>query len=489
MIFNKRSPKIKKIDAILVAIMIAVTGIVLYKVGYIGKDEEKKVPNIQFITDEENRFLTVKSVSERILWDDIEIDGICDISQIGDYVLKGDKIVDCSGKIKIIHIPTNEELYTYVFPESPELSFSLLPSNLRDISPDDEGAHFNRLSNLREWWYYTVVFDESSGDLAGYVATIAFCHLSLGDLRGTFKPNLMVVTLHGPNGEEYGGIINKKRGGVLGFGLIGSPTLEASSPGVDVKFEETSWAKGNAPDWHVHAEDGDADKNNEIVIELDYLAQSPGLWIHSSRLIDKGKGSIAEYIFLGCKVTGKVTINDKEQKVTGTGHYQHSWSPGILRVAIKGWDWCHMTLENGWEIYYGKYYLRLPIIPTRKTILNPISALVITTDKGETLTILEDLDITVKKTDRLSLNIKLPSEINVQAKTNPLTQPLLRVNKIQLNIDIIAENTYDKIWRIPTNVGMKVGLNSVSGTISWLDDDQTYEVKLNGVGTIWSMRK
>jgi len=483
------NPKIKRIDAIIVVAMIAVAGIVLYKVGYIGKDEQKKVPNIQFITDEENRVLTIKSVSEKILWDDIEIDGLCDISQLGDYVKKGEKITDCSGTIKIIHKPTGTVLITHIFPQLPELPFSLVPSNLRDISPDDEGAHFNKISNTREWWYYTVVFDESSGDLAGYVATIGFCHLAWGDLKGTFKPNLLVVTLQGPNGEEFGGMINKKRGGVFGLGLIGSQTLVASSPGVEVKFEGNSWAKGNYPNWHVHAEDKDIDKNNEILIDLDYFAPSPGLWIHSTRLIDKGEGSIAEYIFLGCKVTGKVIINDKEQTVTGVGHYQHSWSPGILKVAIKGWDWCHMTLENGWEIYYGKYYLRTPIIPTKTTIINPISALVITTNKGETLTILENLDITVKKTDRLSLSVKLPSQINVQAKPNALTQPLLRISKIQLNIDITAKNTYDKIWRIPTNVGMKVGLNSVSGKISWLDDDGAHEIKLNGVGTIWNMRR
>lgn len=480
------SPRLKKIDAIIIVILIAITGIVLYKVGYIGKDE-KKIPNIQFIADEENRVLTIKFVSEKVLWDDIEIEGTCDSSKLGDYVKKGDKITDCSGTISIVYKPTGTLLYTYIFPQPPELPYSLMLGNMRDISPDDEGAHFNKISNTREWWYYTVVFDENSGDLAGYVATIGFCHLALGDLKWTFKPNLLVVTLHGPDGKEYGGLINKKRGGLLGLGLIGSSTLEATSPGVDVKFGD-SWAKGNSSNWHVHADSKDINKNNEIVLDLDYFASSSGLWIHSSRLIDKGEGCIAEYIFLGCKVTGKVKINDKEQKVTGVGHYQHSWSPGVLKMVIKGWDWCHMTLENGWEIYYGKYYLRNPIIPTRTTIFNPISALVITTNKGETLTILEDLDITVGKTDKLSLLIRLPSQINVCAKP-ALTQPLLKACKIQLNIDIVAKNTYDSIWRIPTNVGMRVGLNSVSGKISWSDDDGSHEIKLNGVGTIWNMRR
>lgn len=481
------NPKIKKIDAIIVVAMIAVAGIVLYKVGYIGKEEKAKVPSIKFIADEENGVLTVESVSEKILWEDIDIEGICDISQIGKYVTRGDKITDCSGTIKIRYKLTDTVLYTFAFPPPPELPMSLTPGNMRDISPDDEGAHFNKISNTREWWYYTVVFDENSGDLAGYVATIGFCHLAWGDLIGTFKPNLLVVTLHGPNGEEYGGIINEKRGGLIGLGLIGPSTLEASSPGVDVKFGD-SWAKGNSPNWHVHAEDGDIDKNNDLVMDLDYFASSSGLWTHSSRLLDKGEGCVADYIFLGCEVTGTVKINDKETKVTGVGHYEHSWSPGILKVAIKGWDWCHMTLDNGWNIYYGKYYLRNPIIPDKTTLINPISTLVITTNKGETLTILEDLDITIEKTDKLSLLIKLPSQINVKAKPNALTQPLLRPCEINLDIDIAAKNTYDKIWRIP-NVGMRVGLNSVSGKISWSDDDGAHEIKLNGVGTIWNMRK
>ena len=86
---------------------------------------------------------------------------------------------------------------------------SIIPGYMRSISPEDEGLHFDKLSVSREWWYYSVVFDENS-DLAGWVASISFNHMARSDLLGTSKPDMLILTLHGPNGEEYGGVINKE---------------------------------------------------------------------------------------------------------------------------------------------------------------------------------------------------------------------------------------------------------------------------------------
>ena len=103
---------------------------------------------------------------------------------------------------------------------------SIIPGTMRSISPDEEGLHYDKISVCREWWYYSVVFDDSS-ELAGWVASISFNHMARSDLIGTSKPDMLVVTLHGPNGEEYGGVINKERG----LGILNQPTLQAKTPG------------------------------------------------------------------------------------------------------------------------------------------------------------------------------------------------------------------------------------------------------------------
>lgn len=479
--------RLRKIDAIIIVAMILIAGFVFYRLGYIFDHDGPDIPDIQFKKDDQEKTLTVVSVSDQVLWKDIEIIGDCDTSALGRHVTEGDLIIECEGTITIRHIPTDTILSIWKFTAIENLPSSMLLGNMRDVSPQDEGAHFNKIGNTREWWYYTVVFDEES-ELPGWVATIGFCHMSWGDLRLTLKPDILLITLHSPDGKEYGGIINKKRGGILGLGILGTSGLEASTPGIDLKFGD-SWAKGEAPIWHVHAEDKEIDKENMIVIDLDYFAPSSPLWIYSNRIIDKGEGRLATYMYTGCEVSGTLKLDGLEFKVSGIGHHEHSWSPGFIKWIIKGWDWCHMRLENGWNIYYNKIYLRNQLLEIRTSRINPVSSFIITTDQGDTLTLLEDLDITVKKSDRIFLLLRMPSELNIRAKPNLLTQILLKKFNIHLDINIEADNTYEKIWKFPTYVGMKVGLNTVNGKISWKDEDGFHEIELNGIGTIWNMRR
>lgn len=481
------SIRTRKIDAIIIIAMIIIAGFVFYRLGYIFDSDGPDIPDIQFRKDDQEKTLTVVSSSDKVLWKDIEIIGDCDTSALGRFVVEGDKIIQCEGTVTIRHAPSDTILSTWKFSAIENLPFSMVTGNMRDVSPQDEGAHFNKLTNTREWWYYTVIFDEDS-ELPGWAATIGFCHMAWGDLRLTMKPDILVISLHSPDGEEYGGMINKKRGGILGLGILGTSGLDASTPGVDLKFED-SWAKGEAPIWHVHAEDNEIDEENEIIIDFDYFAPSSPLWVYSNRAVDKGEGRIATYMFTGCKVSGTIELNGQEFNVKGIGHHEHTWSPGFVKWTVKGWDWSHMRLENGWNIYYSKYYFRNQIFDARTTRVNPVSSLVITTNQGETLTLLEDLDITSKNSDRIFLLLKMPSELNIRAKPNILSQVLLKKYNIQLDIDIEAVNTFDKIWKFPTYVGMKIGLNTIDGKITWIDDDGNHEIELKGIGSIWNLRK
>ena len=420
----RKKNRIKKIDVVIVVVLLVIAGLVLTKAGFLTPFEEKIIEN------EDDSY---------------------------------------------------EAPPEPVQPTPPE---SILPGYMRSVTTEDEGVHYDKLSISREWWYFTAVLDGKNSDLKDWAITVSFNHMARGDLLGTDKPDLLVVTLHGPNGDEYGGMINKERG----LGLLQQPTLKAKTPGVSVTFED-SWAEGEAPEWHVHAEDNEIDTHHDIIIDLRYFAPSDPVWTYGSRALDISSSNLASYIFLSCNVTGTVIIDGNEYNVIGTGHHEHSWSPNVVtKGLINGWDWSHMTLDNGWNIYYSNYYPTPQFISSKSSKLNPYGSLLITTDQGDTITAIDNIDPTITATDeRIFPFVKMPSTISISAEPG-IQQPFLDTFDMKLSIDITAEDTYEKIWKFPTYVGMKVGRNTVVGTLTWSDNDGYHELKLKGTGTIWSMR-
>ena len=426
--------KFKKIDAIILVIMLLVTALVTYNTFFLETKKEKK------------------------------------------------EVISETPKVNVEKEFEKTELKPEPIP--PE---SMIFGFMRAVSPEDEGKHFHKILTCREWWYFTVVLDEKS-DLPGWTVIISFNHMAREDFLGQSKPDMMVLTIHGPNGEEYGGIITKERG----LGIIKQPTLQAKTPGVNLEFED-SWVEGKAPRWHVHAEDNDIDKEHDIVVDLDFFTKSDPIWTFGERTFQKSKSNIANYMFTGCNVTGTIEIDGLLHKVQGTGTHEHSWTPHIFTKAlIKEWDWFHIVLDNGWIIYFSNYRIRHNIIDSYTNIFNPLGTLLITTDQGKTFTVLESIETTVKKSDKseneVFLFVKMPSKINVYAKTSPL-QPFLENSNIELNLNIQFENTFDKVWKLPTYVGMKIGLSTVGGRLTWKDSEgEMQEVELEGTAASWSMR-
>jgi predicted secreted hydrolase len=375
-------------------------------------------------------------------------------------------------------------------PEIPTPPNSFIPSFRRDVSPDDEGVHYDKIRITREWWYYGAVFNQEDSELKDWTVAISFNHMAQGDLLGTLKPDLFVVTLFGKNGESFGGMVNKKRY----LGILNTGTLIGSSPGVNIEFEN-SWAEGEYPNWHVHAEDMDIDNEHEIIIDLDYSTTSLPVWTIGTRAFDKSKSSIANYLFTGCKVSGTIEIDGEVFEVNGTGHHEHSWSPkSVTKGLINGWDWFHLTLDNGWNIYESNYYPTPQFISTKTPAINPFGTLLITTDNGETLTELKNVDLKITREDaKIFPFVKMPVDFDISAKPSlntfhVVSQSLLYGTNIKLEAEIKVKNSINKIWKFPAYVGMKVGLCEIEGTLSWSDEDGEHQMEIYGIGNSWSMR-
>lgn len=479
--------RLRKIDAIIVVILIVTAGIILLQAGYIKDITEEETPEMRFIKDLEKNTLRLVYISgDHYNWDDFEIQGECDYSKLKGSVRPNDIIYNCHGKIVILYKPTKEIIGSWVFEvDKPPASFFL--PNRQVVAPSDEGRHYDiklldPLRNIREWWTWTAVFDKNS-DLADWTITISFMHLSRGDLGFTLKPDVMVLTLHSPDGKEYGGIINKERG----LGLFNKPTLEAGTRGVDLKFED-SWAQGQQPSWDLYIVSGDIDPDHNIIVDVNCFVKSDPIWTHSTGLFDKGDSNIASYIFFGMQMSGTIEIDGKKYNVDGIGHHHHTWSTGILNHVIKGWDFCHMKLENGWNIYYSKYYLYpSERSETKESKINPLANIIITADNGETITELKDINIQTNSED-IFRNIKIPVTIDVQAEPS-LSQTFLKTYGIELDVSIEKDNVYERVFNSIPKVGMNVGRTNINGNIIWYEDNIEYNQALKGTGSIWTMRQ
>ncbi|HID26061.1 MAG TPA: hypothetical protein EYP23_06355 [Thermoplasmata archaeon] len=351
---------------------------------------------------------------------------------------------------------------------------SLIIPSRRTITGEDEGCHYKSVLVGREWWYFTAVFNDQDSELKDWSVAISFNHMAYGDLFGELKPDVLMVTLYDTNGNVYGGLVNKKRG-----------TLDATTPGVDVTFEH-SWVQGQYPKWHVHVEDDEIDEQHEIKIDLDYLAHSFPLWTYGTKLLNNSKSKLTNYVFIGCTVTGTVTLDGKTYRVKGTGNHEHAWSPFYIRRSfIDGWDWFHITLENGWQMFLSKFYPTPQSVTSKFSKIQPFGTLLLTPD-GETFTEFNVFDLQPKQREKIFLFTKFPTSFTVSAKRthNILMQRI----DLKLSLDISTDNTYQQVWKFPTYVGIKIGTCKVEGTVSWTDGEKDYNLDLNGSGITWTTR-
>lgn len=65
--------------------------------------------------DYANTLTVALAMPSDILWSDVDIDGTCDISGLGTYVVAGDVITNCYGTISLIYVPFNMDLGEFEF--------------------------------------------------------------------------------------------------------------------------------------------------------------------------------------------------------------------------------------------------------------------------------------------------------------------------------------------------------------------------------------
>lgn len=421
---------LKKIDAIILVILIVATSLFFYKAGYI----DPSPPEEPYPPDPD--------------------DGI---------------------------IPPIEEYF-------PPTSF--IPSHRRDVSSEDEGVHYDRLRISREWWYFSALFTSEDTELKNWGVQVSFNHMTRSDLLGTGKPDLLLITLLSPDGEVYGGITNKERT----LGILKQGTLRASSPGVYVAFEDSwAEGRYPRWHVHAEGKDVETNQNFVIDLEyfahalpiwtfgtraIDQSESSLANYLFLGCTVN-GTITIDDKTYT---VSG---MGHHEHAWTPNL---------LARETINGWDWFHIVLDNGYVIYANSFYPTPQFLSAKTSRINPFSTILISSDNGKTFTELKNVNLKITKEDpRIFPFVKMPAAFSLEGKPNfnPLyivSQSLLYGTNIRLNLHIDATTEYNKVWKFPTYAGMKTSLTAITGTLSWSDNQGSHHLNLDGIGVAWSTR-
>ncbi|MFO7676866.1 MAG: lipocalin family protein [Thermoplasmatota archaeon] len=311
------------------------------------------------------------------------------------------------------------------------------------LEPADEGLH---PSSRREWWYFNVFFNEPGTELENHSMIISFNRMAFNDIRFLKRDNLFIILYDDQGGNQDFSSLDNVRG-----------TLQADGPGVNVVFEE-SWAKGSYPEWDVQA----VNTEKGFRANLNFVADFWPVWVlgRSSNLPRAGNYA-GNYYIPRCLVTGTITLDGVEYKVSGTGYHDHLWETLTRRIITTGWDWYNIHFENGWEIYLSKFNYRLP--------LNRYAAALIISPDNRNMVEFDKFTVTYTQTaspEGMPL-IKYPLKSRVEAQRDDMI----------LTIDIENYNICDIVWRF-ARTGMFEGPVTVSGTFSWAG----YSVDLQGYG-------
>ena len=346
------------------------------------------------------------------------------------------------------------------------------------LKPNDEGSHQSKSSFIltQEWWYFNVYFNKPDSELRNWSLMVSFNEMGNYDV--------FFLTLYDDTNKSYGG-----------SKVLFSNAIQSSGPGVNVQYNN-SYAVGSYPIWHIYAKDGKLNENN-ITVNITYTANSLPLWLafntgHNLRLSPGG-----HYCIKNCEVTGQITINEISYTVHGVGYHEHSWFKFLskqpkemdkidmnieqtsLQETIDSWDWFCCALDNGWDMFSGKFLQQsifAKVMPGNLWV----------TPDGENITECTFFSYKFLETVESSVpSIKIPTKIRIRGifLNTLITNPLKGL--VRLDVIIRTKNIHEFLWGDPPVYGMWEGPCSINGTIKWKDNT----VELNGWAIMELTRK
>jgi predicted secreted hydrolase len=202
--------------------------------------------------------------------------------------------------------------------------------------PRDAGAH----PDFRiEWWYVTGWLQDGGSHPLGFQVTFFRVRPGVAESNpSSFAPK-QVLFGHAAIAEPaHGKLRHAERSARAGFDLA-----YAREGRTDVRLD----------DWSIREEGGSYRAvvgGDGFRMQLDLRQTQPPLLQGGEGFSRKGPSpqSASYYYSLPqLAVSGEVTLDGRERRVTGEAWFDHEWSNDYLDPATKGWDWMGINLDGG----------------------------------------------------------------------------------------------------------------------------------------------
>ena len=227
--------------------------------------------------------------------------------------------------------------------------FSKAVEKRKFVFPDDHGPHPDFRT---EWWYFTGNLVSDDGKEFGYQFTIFRTALSKekSERNSEWNSNQIYMahfTITDINENKF---YFDERFSREGNNLAGAQINPFKVWLEDWQVEQN----GNSiifdlPALNIRAKT----KNSEINLTLEAI--KPLVLQGDKGLSQKGSqvGNTSYYYsYTRLKTSGKVILEEKENKVSGFSWMDREWSTSALSKDQKGWDWFSLQLDDNTEIMY-----------------------------------------------------------------------------------------------------------------------------------------
>ena len=228
-------------------------------------------------------------------------------------------------------------------------------SSRYNLGTIDESMHQNKIFEMQEWWYYNIYFNNETSQLYNWSIVISFLVTS--------KMSSLKLILYDEKNKSYDGSIIKN-----------PDSFKSKGSGVDICFNNISFANGKYPNWHVYAESKE-ENNSRIIANLTFIANSLPMWILKNSGHNRSNSYFGYYCIMNCIAYGSISLNGTIYNVTGLGYHDHTWAPINLKIPkffnkknkqimnknraidiYNSWDWLCIHFKNGWDMFIGKVY-------------------------------------------------------------------------------------------------------------------------------------
>ena len=204
------------------------------------------------------------------------------------------------------------------------------------VFPADHGAHPEFRT---EWWYATGWLTLPDGSPLGFQTTFFRVRTGLGEHNpSAFAPRQLILAHAAIADPRLGRLRHDQRAARVGFGRAGFETGRTKAWIGDWRFEQT--------DDRYRAEV----RADGFAYDLSLIPDGPPMLNGDAGFSTKAPDPRhASYYYSRpqLEVSGTVTLEGRQQAVTGLAWLDHEWSSEYLPQGARGWDWVGLNLDDG----------------------------------------------------------------------------------------------------------------------------------------------